>query len=185
MSAYFTASIVGKSQYLANYQAIIRTFVAAGMDVTSDHIMKTTPEQIRLETKAERDAFHSQLDTWISGCTCMVVESSFPSISVGYEISLALHYKKPILVLYADGDPPSLLSEHLEDKIVCEHYTRETLPEIVRGFLAYIADTSDSRFTFFITPEIAHYLEQRAKSLRMPKSVYLRRLIEADMREHH
>lgn len=182
MTAYFTASIVGKKHYLPQYLSILEAFKKRGIEVQSDHILKTTEEQIRLETKQERDDFHHQLDEWINGCNFMVVEASFPSISVGYEISLALHHKKPVLVLYSEGDPPSLLSQHLEDKIVCEKYTPESLENLVDDFLSYIGDTTDSRFTFFITPEIAKHLERVSKEKRLPKSVYLRRLIERDIK---
>lgn len=182
MTAYFTASIVGKKHYLTNYLAIIAAIEKRNITVQADHIIKTTEEQIRLETKEERDAFHSQLQTWIKGCSFMVVEATFPSISVGYEISLALHYKKPVLVLYSEGDPPSLLSEHLEDKIVCEKYSNDSITKLIDDFLNYISDTTDSRFTFFITPEISRHLEQMSKDKRLPKSVYLRHLIERDMK---
>ncbi len=182
MKAYFTASIVGKKHNLANYLALIEALKKRNIDVQADHIINTTEEQIRLETREERDAFHHQLEEWIDNSSFMVVEASFPSISVGYEISLALHKKKPVLVLYREGDPPSLLSEHLEDKIVCERYNQDSLETIVDDFLSYIDDNTDSRFTFFITPQIAKHLEKVAKDKRLPKSVYLRRLIERDMK---
>lgn len=181
MKAYFTASIVGKKHHLADYLAILESLQKRNIVVQSDHIIKTTEEQIRLETREERDDFHRQLEEWIDDCSFMVVEASFPSISVGYEISLALHKKKPVLVLYREGDPPSLLSEHLEDKIVCEKYTPESLDNLIGDFLSYISDSADSRFTFFITPGIAKHLEKVSKEMRLPKSVYLRRLIEKDM----
>lgn len=184
MTAYFTASIVGKKMFLDKYLAVLEVFAKRGIDVASDHIIKTTPEQIRLETRAERDAFHKSLEAAISNCRFLIVEASFPSISVGYEISLALRHKKPVLVLYSEGDAPSLFAEHLEDKLVCEHYTLDTLSSIVDGFLSFIEDTSDSRFTFFITPQIAKHLEQKAHQTRVPKAVYLRRLIETDMQNY-
>lgn len=182
MNAYFTASIVGKKYYQANYQTIIDNLTQRNIAVQSDHILKTTEEQIRLETKEERDSFHEQLETWIDDCSFMIVESTFPSISVGYEVSLALHKRKPVLVLYSEGDPPSLLSGHLEDKIVCEKYTKDDLGAIIDDFLSYIGDTADSRFTFFISPQIARHLEKVSKEKKLPKSVYLRRLIEQDMK---
>ncbi len=180
MRAYFTASIVGKKQYLNEYLRIIKFLEEKGCDVVSDHIINTTEAQIRMETKEERLKFHKQLEAWINNADFLVAETSFPSISVGYEISMALHRGKPVLVLYANGDPPSLLAHHRDEKLVCEKYTTTTLPEIINDFISYAAGTADMRFTFFITPKIASYLEQIVKKDKLPKSVYLRRLIEED-----
>lgn len=181
MHAYFTGSIVGKKRYAGHYLTIIRELEKRSITVQSAHIMNTSEEHIRFETKRERLEFHKRLDRWIMQADFMVAETSFPSISVGYEISLALHRGKSVLVLYTEGDPPSLLADHTNEKIVCEKYTTDTLPHIIDDFLAYADGSSDTRFTFYITPAIASHLETIAKKQKLPKSVYLRRLIERDM----
>ena len=114
----------------------------------------------------------------------MIAETSFPSISVGYEISLALRVGKPVLVLYSEGDPPSLLAHHKDEKLVCEKYTHDTYRDTIDEFIDYIEGKSDLRFTFFITPEIVHYLDEVTKKDKIPKSVYLRKLIEQDMQKN-
>lgn len=181
MSVYFTASIVGKKQYLSNYLKILETLHGKKLRVIADHIIKSTEEEIRLEKKEDRLRFQNQLEKWIGNCRFMVVEASFPSISVGYEISLALQFNKPVLILYCDGDPPSLLVHHEDDKIVCEKYSPETLEDIVDDFINYANDSVDTRFTFFVTPEISVFLDKVAHREKLPKAVYLRRLIKKDM----
>src|SRR5437868_4502190 len=103
MIVYFTASLAAKDQYLPNYQAIIEFLKSKGHTVISDHITGASETLVRLSTRTERLQFHSQLEKWISSCDFMIAETSFPSISVGYEISLALRLGKPILVLYSEG----------------------------------------------------------------------------------
>src|SRR5512135_2291888 len=98
MVVYFTASIVGKKRFLSNYLSIISCFTHKKHSVIADHIIKTTEQQIRFEQKKERLAFLAKLERWIGSCDAMVVEASFPSISVGYEISLALQLHKPVLI---------------------------------------------------------------------------------------
>lgn len=183
MHAYFTASIVGKKQYLSNYLAIIDILKKRNWSVQSDHIIKSTEEEIRLEKKEDRLRFQGQLEKWIGGCRFMVVEASFPSISVGYEISLALQFSKPVLILYSEGDPPSLLVHHSSEKVICEKYTKETLKDILDDFINYAEGKTDSRFTFFLTSETASHLEKMARNKKVPKSVYLRSLIEKDMHD--
>jgi len=182
MKAYFTASIVGKKYHLAKYERILSLFRAKGVTVTADHIINTTEDKIRFESKGERLQFLKKLEHWILEADFVIVEASFPSISVGYEISLALHRGKPVLVLYSEGDPPSLITGNEDDKLVCERYSMEPLPVIVNDFINYVQGTNDTRFTFFITPEISAHLEKKAKRDKIPKSVYLRNLIKEDMK---
>lgn len=183
MTIYFTASIVGRKHYLPNYLKIIETLKNKGCDVISDHIINSAESKIRMETKVERVKFHEQLNRWINSCDCVVVETSFPSISVGYEISLALHRGKPVLLLYNNGNPPSLLAHHEDEKLICEKYSLSTLQDIIIDFLNYVQGNEDSRFTFYITSEIASFLEEVAKGEKLPKAVYLRQLIEREMKK--
>lgn len=184
MIAYFTASIVGKKYHLTNYQRIINYLKSKNIEVISDHIINTNEDEIRFESKEKRIAFHDKLEKWIRSSDFVIAEVSFPSISVGYEISLALHMGKAVLMLYANGDPPSLLAHHEDDKLVCEQYSPTTVKGVIDDFINYIKGASDTRFTFFITSEIASYLDRVAKKQKLPKSVYLRNLIEKDMKNH-
>lgn len=182
MQVYFTASVVGKKYHLENYLKIIGILKEKQFEVISDHIINSTESQIRLETPEDRYAFQKQLDNWINSCDFVVAETTFPSISVGYEISLALSRGKPVLILYSQGSPPSLLAHYQDEKLVCEKYTSATLENTIKDFVAYVEGASDTRFTFFITTAIASYLEKVSRKEKIPKSVYLRKLIEKDMK---
>ncbi len=184
MNVYFTAFIVGKKDFLINYLKIIEILKSKKFAVQSDHIINSIPSQIRLETRQERLAFHNKLENWINSCDFMVAETSLPSISVGYEISLALHRRKPVIILYSEGSPPPLFAQHMDDNIVCEKYTLDGVEDLIDEFVHYVGQTNDSRFTFFITSKIASYLDTIARKEKIPKSVYLRKFIEADMDKH-
>jgi len=184
MRVYFTASIIGKRHYLDNYLKIIAVLKAKNCEVISDHIIKSTESQIKLETKEKRLTFHKQLERWILDSDFVVAETSFPSISVGYEIALAQNFLKPIFILYSSGDPPSLLANHKDEKLVCEKYTSESLTDLICDFINFVRGTNDSRFTFFITSKISSFLDKVSKKEKIPKSVYLRKLIEEDIKSH-
>ena len=178
MKVYFTASITGKKQYLPNYLKIVRYLESKGHTVQAHHILDSTESEMRLKTKEDRLKFHKQLSTWIQNADFMVVEASFPSISVGYEISLALQNRKPVLILYSEGDAPNLFASFNDEKLVCEKYTMETVTELIEDFMCYASGACDTRFTFFITPKIATFLDTVSVKEKIPKSVYLRKLIE-------
>ncbi|MCR4326319.1 MAG: nucleoside 2-deoxyribosyltransferase [Candidatus Roizmanbacteria bacterium] len=183
MKVYFTGSIVGKNEYLKDYQRIIDILHQQGCEVQSDHIMQSSPSSIRMLKREERLAFHAKLERWIQDCDCVVANVSFPSISVGYEIAMALHQNKPVLVLHALGTKaPNLLADSKNDYVICEAYTQHSLPELIEEFIRYTKSHVEMRFTFFITPRIAAHLTEIAKKKHMPKSVYLRDLLEREIR---
>jgi len=183
MHAYFTASIVGKKFHLDKYKKIIALFESRGVTVEKEHILSTTEEQIKLETREERLKIQKKFEQWVNNADFVIVEASFPSISVGYEIALAVHRGKPVLVLYSEGDAPSLITHNEEEKLVVEKYDSSNLTEIITDFIDYYKGANDTRFTFFITSKIASYLEKQAKKNNVPKSVYLRTLIQNDMKK--
>lgn len=184
MLAYFTASIIGKKHYLNNYLSVINTLKSKGAEVISNHILKTTEDQIRLETKEERIRFQNQLEIWIRSADFAVAETSYPSISVGYEISHSVHLGRPVLILYSDGHPPSLLLQHKDAPIVCKKYTYDNLEDIIGEFMHFAQAIHDTRFTFFISREIAAFLTEISKKEKLPKSVFLRNLIEDNMKNY-
>lgn len=181
LTAFFTGSIAAKEQYKNNYIHIIDYVKSQGHTVISEHMLNATETSIRMKEREDRLQFHAQLEKWIHQCDFMIAETSYPSISVGYEISIALRVGKPVLILYSEGDPPSLFAHHKDEKIMCEKYTIHNVNEIIRDFIQYISGKSDLRFTFFITPKIISYLDTISKKEKLPKSVYLRKLIEEDM----
>ncbi len=181
MKIYFTASIVGKKHYLRNYLKIIGILQKLHHQVKSDHIIKVSENQINMQAKSEREKFHKKLKKWIMDSDCMVVETSFPSISVGFEISLALNLGKPVLLLHTN-EAPTLLSSYNDEKLICEEYKIDGLKDILVDFVNYVRGKCEQRFTFFITSEIAGFLEDVSKKKKIPKSVYVRSLIEKEIR---
>jgi hypothetical protein len=183
MKIYFTASITdtAKKQYLKNYYAIINYLRLHNHEVVADHILQVDELELRSISKEDRLDFHKKIEHWIQDCDFMIAETSSPSISVGYEISLALRLGKPVLILYSTGDPPSLFAYHKNEKLSCEKYTLSNFAQAIHDFIDEVESKSDIRFTFFITPQIAQFLEETALKEKLPKSVYLRKLIEKDM----
>lgn len=183
MTVYFTASIAGKKEYCNNYLAIIGILQRNGYKVISDHIIKTTTETIKKEEKEARLKFHTQLEKWIKSCDFVVAETSYPSISVGYEISLAINLGKPLLILYTGDNLPTLFIHYQEGAIICKKYTLDNLTNIIANFIKSTKNSADVKFTFFITKEMANFLKKISLKERISKSVYLRDLIQHEIKE--
>ena len=182
MNIYFTASIAGKKYYQPNYLKIIEILKNKKQRVIADHIVDASESQIKLQTKTQREKFHKQLKKWILDSDCLVVETSFPSISVGFEISLGINLGKPVLVLYTK-DPPTLLSSYDDEKLILTKYDQNNLKEALNDFINYVKGKSDLRFTFFIDSHINNFLKEVSHKKRVPKSVYIRNLIQKAMKK--
>lgn len=180
MNIYFTASIAGKKYYLQNYLKIVEILKSKKHHVAAEHIINASESQIDLQTKAQREKFHKQLKKWIIDSDCLVVETSFPSISVGFEISLGLNLGKPVLVLFTK-EAPTLLSSYDDEKLICSKYGLNNLKEVLTDFTNYVQGKSDHRFTFFIDSHINNFLEEVSRKRKVPKSVYIRYLIQKAM----
>lgn len=182
MKIYFTGSVSAKNTFIEEYLAIINYVKLQGHEIVYDHIVGSTEDSINKGSKEDVVRFYSEMETWIKNCDFMIADTSYPSVSVGYEIALALRLGKPVLVFYGAGGPPSLLSHNRDERLVSERYTADTYKDSIDSFMHYISTKSDQRFTFFITPEIAAYLDDIVLKDKLPKSVYIRQLIERDMR---
>ncbi len=181
MNIYFTASLGAKKKYINNYKAIVKYLEKNKHAVISEHIFNSTEETVRLMKREDRVAFLHRVEKWIKASNFIIAETSYPSVSVGYEVALALRMAKPVLVMYSEGDPPSLLTYHTYDRLYTEKYTIDSIGNVIEDFILYIEGKHDTRFTFFLPEELNAYLEITAKKNKQTKSMYLRRLIETDM----
>ena len=185
MKAYFTASIVGRNKHINAYKTTVRELEKHGIKVQADHILESDSNALHNATPTQRLRFHKQLEDWIHESDIVVANVSYPSISVGYEIAMALNQNKPVLALYEVGTkPPNLLVNYKNDWVVCEAYSQTTLPEIIDEFIRFAQSRTEMRFTFFLSPSQAAHLEHVSRHHNTPKSVYLRNLIEQDMAPH-
>lgn len=89
MKIYFTASLTGKKYYKANYLKILTLLENLGCKVVHNDIIRMTKEKVNKKNKNERIAFIKSLNKNIKWCDAIVVEVSYPSTSIGYEIALA------------------------------------------------------------------------------------------------
>lgn len=187
MKVYFTgAEIEIPQKHFENYRQIIETLKDLGHRVIADHLLGKLADVYLAEEIPEkkRDALHKKMLAWKNQADAMVCEASYPSISLGQEIAYALSRNTPVIVLYQPDRKPRLLRALSSDRLHVVEYTAETLAEVLEDYLEYSKEVADTRFNFFISPRIGNYLDFVAKKRRVPRAVYLRRLIEEHMQEN-
>ncbi len=185
MKVYFTASIAQKNLFDKYYERISKALLKEGHDVESGNLLKMTVTSIDRTSQSERERWYKKALKNISSAEIVVVEISFPStVNVGHELSVALEKGKPVIALYHEGYDPIFLHGLNEDKLYLSPYNENDLEDIVRAGINYALEQTDTRFNFFISPVHQNYLSWVAKEKRVPRAVYLRRLIEEDMKKN-
>lgn len=184
MKIYFEASITGKKHYKENYEKIVQTLESLGHSVISDHILKCEQNNLLNESQEEREKHHKKLNKWLSQADVVVAEVSFPSVSVGYELALALQKGKPVLALHVEDRIPVALIGEPSDKFILSPYNLPDLKKNLKMLVNDLVDQMDTRFNFFISPKHQNYLDWIAKNKKIPRSVFLRDLIEKEMQEN-
>jgi predicted DNA binding CopG/RHH family protein len=114
-----------------------------------------------------------------------VLEVSFPStLHIGHELSLALEKGRPVVALYHKGKEPSFFLGLQEDKIFWGDYVDYDLEEVVREGIEYADSQTETRFNLFLSPKHVAHLENKAKETKLPRSSYIRMLIDEDIKSN-
>lgn len=184
MKIIFLASIYGKQQFVENYQTIIQEVETHGHTVQADHVMNNTAEVMAEWSEDQDFKFHKTLIDKIKATDVVFAEVSAASTSVGYLIAAALQAGKPVVVFYSGAQEPHLFKalEKLSDKFQVVRYKDVAeLKKEIPFVLDFVSSIQDVRFNFFISADHASYLDWIARNRKIPRSVYLRHLIEDDM----
>jgi len=186
MKIFFIASIHGKEKYGDNYSTIVKFLNKTGHTVFSDHVLKISKKEINEWENEKKVSFHKKIMDKIKTVDVVVAEISYSSMSVGYLISLALDCGKPTIVLYSGKKEPHILSTiEKSDRLFLYKYNNLLdLENNLKGLIEDASDQMDVRFNFFISPKIGAYLDWISKNKRIPRAVFLRRLIKEHMKKN-
>lgn len=182
MKIYFSASITrATAEHKENYSRIIQTLKDLGHNVFSENIEKKTRQILKNQSNKESLQIQRKLAKRKKQADMVVLEVSTPSFGVGQELAYALTNKKQVLALYTKGNEPHLLRDDGEDSLFIVEYDRDDLKSVLEDYIDLARDQMDIRFNFFVSPKIVNHFDFISRKRRMPRAVYLRRLIEDDM----
>jgi len=185
MKIHFVAAISQREDYGVYYDRIMDVFKHNDWKLVADHIVGKDLDRIMHQTDEEKVEHYKKVMKWVGLADLVVAEASFPStVHVGHEISLALEKGKPVVVLYKEGRAPVFLQGLESERLVVEEYNDSNLERVLMDSIKYASEQQDTRFNFFISPRIGTYLDWVAKHKRIPRAVYLRKLIERDMQNN-
>ena len=173
----------GKYKYQKNYEQIVNCLRSAKHTVFEETVEPSRSYVYEEISDDEKALYYKQILKWMNQSDVIVVEASYSSLSIGHEITVALEKGKPVVVLYSENEAPHFLVGIKSEKLVIEKYSLKNLKNVLLSSIDFAMEGADTRFNFFISPKIANYLDWIARKKRTPRAVYLRRLIERDMKE--
>jgi hypothetical protein len=183
MKIYFTASISRMDDKSRNNcQLILDKLEKEGHQVLSKHVLIKNYKTLETQTPEQSLKIQQKLTKFKKQADLIIAEVSNQSIGIGQEISLSLTFNKPVIALYEKGHKkPHILMDEGKDSLFVNEYTRDNLSEVLKDVIDYAADHQDTRFNFFVSPKHINYMDWISKTRRIPRSVFLRRLIEQAM----
>jgi hypothetical protein len=187
MKIFLCASIYGKQHLEDSCKKIVALTKKTGATIVADHILDTTNEEMAQWKKDQDIKFHNFVMNGVKNSDAIFAEISHASTSVGYLISLAAQAGKPVVCFYNGEQKPHLFNtlEEQNDKFVVVQYSKlEDLDKLVPEMVEFVHEGQDTRFNFFVTPKHINYLNWIAKTRKIPRSVFLRKLIEEEMRKN-
>lgn len=184
MKVVFIASQAQSPELESYYKQINTALESHGLTVFSGHLF-TKVNDSDLADQKKIEAWYKEVIQHVRSADTIFVEISYPStVNIGHILTYALDTGKPVVALYRSGREPFFLRGRVDDKLVLLEYNEKDIKEVVANALEYVSSAQDVRFNFFISPEIGRFLDWVSKKRRLPRAVYLRKLIEGDMRSN-
>lgn len=183
MVIFFTASLHAKVTHLKQYQAIFR-HLQQRHTVLAEHVFNIELNQVTSWSPEYHFKYYQTVLERIKLAEVVVAEVTAGSLNVGYEIGIALQQGKPVIALYEQGSQPQILEQVdqalFETKILAVEYQSRQLFSQLDQALADIGKHITQRFTLLLPTHLMLHLETVARERGVPRSVYVRHLIEAD-----
>lgn len=186
MTIILIGSININEEQKQTYRLIVKALEHIGSKVYHEHITNTSQDQLDRMSDDEKIEFHNKILKQVKNSDVIVAEVTHSSMGVGFLIANALDFHKPTILLYQKEEPTNLLAnlEENERLIAIKYEEKSDLKKLLGDAIEYAAEKQDVRFNFFVSPQIQQYLDWLAKYKRTPRAVYLRELLEKDMREN-
>lgn len=184
MKIHFMSNVISGNK--KDFLLISETIEELGHELVTRHVVERNPKELKTESSADAELYSKKAQSWIKRADIVLFETTQPDVSIGYEVATAMNLGKPVIILYKkdSSDAPHVLKGIDSEKLQILGYDNNTLKELVKVAIEYAQESVDVRFNFFISPSISGYLDWISLNKKIPRSVYLRNLIETDMDEN-
>ena len=185
MRIYFIASsrMVGTNPKL---YAKMYSYLSTEGKMVSDRVMKWVKGGIKNMSEAPlkvKKINYLESVNSVKKADIVVMEVSGHSMSMGYLISKALEMNKPVIALHKKECTPNFIKGIGDPKLIISEYVEEDVEKVISESLKKATGLIDVRFNFFVNSKILNYLDWVSQKKMLPRSVFLRNLIEHEMKK--
>lgn len=180
MKIFFHTSLDGKDQYISEYKSIVTFLIELGHEVFSDHILKRDKSTL---IKNDSDAISHDIENQkklIQSSQAVIIDSTYPSIGVGYIIAYALEQHKSILILH-QGDPQAILFSIKNRLFSFKKYDKNNLPDMRKELKNFLNHTEKRllkfRFNMMMDEEMNQALTLETVAQKISKADYVRQTL--------
>ncbi len=185
MKIYFIASsrLVGANPKLYSK---IYSYLSADNKMISDKVLKWIKIGVKDITEAplkiKKENYIESINS-VKKADILVMEVSGHSMSMGYLVSKALEMNKPVIALHKSEHVPNFIKGIGDPKLIISEYDEKNVEEVLEKSLKTATGLIDVRFNFFVNPKILNYLDWVSQKRMVPRSVFLRNLIEREIKK--
>jgi len=182
MKVFYTASLRGVIENKENLEKIYRLIEKLGHSNLDDVLFNIGDKEKFYSGSHTEKIEHFKRIIWcIKKADVVLLEVSTHSLSMGFILHKALELGKPVVALHLHDRSPFFAQGIEDEKLQVLEYNKGALESILKSSIEYAAKISDIRFNFFISANISQFLDLISKVKKIPRSVYIRSLIENDM----
>lgn len=184
MKIAFLAPIESGDQSKNQHTGIIDYLTRTGHCVS--HALSVTADTLSALTDKKRTEYFNSFYAKIGTCDIVIAECTFPSVHVGYEISCAIQQGKDVIMLKQKNSLPDIMTSdqlNLHKNIYIYEYSKETLFTTIKEALACNPAQKFKKYNVLFPNDMVNKLNQISKRKNLPKSVYIRQLLEKGLAE--
>lgn len=181
MEGLFICSLERYERFKKDYNTIRRFLLASGHNLSLDWIDEIErPVEKEINLKSSR-LFKKVSDT-IKEVDFIVCEASIPSFEVAFAVDTAVKNKKPVLLLFKDGDTDA--EQNMQNFKDTNEFTEKSkykedgFKDSIVAFISKNTGDRMSRFNIILERKQKNYLDWADRFYRQSKSEFIRELID-------
>lgn len=188
MNIFFASTITSELPEVNTSKTIHETLTTLGQKVPTR--FEVDLSTISLILNGHKTDFQlDDITARIKKADAFFAKVSRPTTVLGYLIGIALQQGKPVILFIPTTSKQTFFKalDKANEKFQIVQYVETDLEQLKRDValaVEYIDSSQDTRFNFFVSSDISTYLNWISKNRRLPRSVYLRELIDNDMKRN-
>jgi hypothetical protein len=184
MLVYFIASRKNIVERIEELRNLVRIIHGEGHTLALDWIEPIYSSEVKSGSNGvDWPVLYKDSMEAITRSDVVIAETSIQSYGVGYQTAVAIHLKKPTLLLYSEEEDSSVFVSGVpKSNALFKKYNKKNIAGIITKFLQENdIQTKDMRFNFFIDRPIYNYLRWAAHKTGKTKAEILRELVSKEI----